>query len=402
MTAVSVILPVYNGAAFVAGAVESALAQTHADREIIAVDDGSTDDTPAVLARFGSAIRVVRIPHSGLSAARNAGIAAAHASVLALLDADDLWEPTCLASGVARLTACDPSVVGVFGGWVLADRSGTPFAHTETIRRGRFGIRELLQFNPFPPSTVLLRRAPVVAAGGFDETLAAVEDWELWLRLTVAGAVFVALEACVCRYRVHDQNWSHDPARMHAGALRAAAKLFDTAALPADLAARRSEVIAHIHARASAGFYAVGRPIDAVGMLRDAIAAWPDILLDDETYWSIICAEQPRGWKATPHQLDLTRGEQHIIAALTRSAEQTRLAPPLRRRAFGRAYRALAQLAVGQRRFDQARAYALRALRSDPVLCADPGTIGPLAKSFVGAKAIDRVRAWRRTVSRRS
>jgi len=88
---VSVVIPAYNAAWCVAKAIESVLVQEGADFEIIVVDDGSTDDTAAVLARYGDAIRVVRQRNQGLSAARNAGIRAAQGEFVAFLDADDWW-----------------------------------------------------------------------------------------------------------------------------------------------------------------------------------------------------------------------------------------------------------------------------------------------------------------------
>ena len=397
MATVSVIVPVYNGAEFVAAALDSALAQTHADAEVIAIDDGSTDATPAVLARFAARVRVLRQTNRGLSAARNAGLAAANGAYVALLDADDTWDPSFLEVALARLAELDESVVGVFAGWVLTDRSGRAFPHTQTIRHGTFAVRDFLRRAPFLPSTVTLRRAAVLAAGGFDEALRATEDWDLWLRLTAAGASFVALERCLCHYRVHEQNWSRDPERMRTGALRTLEKFFANPALPDDLRAERAPAFAHVQARASAQFYAAGRAEEGARALCEAASTWPAILLEDETHWAIVCAEQPIGYKATPQHLDLAQGERRIHGALEHCvASAVGLDRPLQRRAYGRAYRTLAQLAYGQGRMDAARRYAARALRADRSLRTDWGTIGPLVKSLAGPAVIDTLRRWRR------
>ena len=93
MTRLSAVIPVYNDAAHVGFAVESALRQEGADLEVIVVDDGSADDTPQVLRSFGARIRAVRQENRGLPAARNAGIAIASGELLAFLDADDTWDP---------------------------------------------------------------------------------------------------------------------------------------------------------------------------------------------------------------------------------------------------------------------------------------------------------------------
>jgi hypothetical protein len=392
---VTVVMPVYNGADFIAAAIDSALAQTYRDLEIVVVDDGSTDDTPAVLARFGSRIRVIRQPNRGLAAARNAGLAAATGRYAALLDADDVWEAPFVERAVARLEAADESVVGVFSDWLLADRDGHALAGTRHMRRGVFGARDFLRSAPFPPSTLTLRRAPVLAIGGFDETLRAAEDWDLWLRMTAAGGAFLALEQCLCRYRVHEQNWSRDPDRMRIGALAALAKFFASPSLPAELEAERAAAFARVHARASSQLYAVRRAEEGAGALRDAVRAWPLILLEDETHWAIICAEQPAGYTGSPHHLDLARGERCILTALAACLDDGP-DPQLRRRAYGRAYRALSQLAYGQRRMAAARRYVLRALRADRSLWSDWGTVGPWVKSFAGGAAIDTLRRWRR------
>ena len=96
-TLVSVVIPTYNYAHFVTGAVESALAQTYPDREVIVVDDGSTDDTRDRLAPFEGRIRYIHQENQGLSAARNTGIRAARGALVAFLDSDDLWHPEKLA-----------------------------------------------------------------------------------------------------------------------------------------------------------------------------------------------------------------------------------------------------------------------------------------------------------------
>lgn len=102
---VSVIIPAYNGQETIAEAVQSALAQTYRNLEVIVVDDGSTDDTWKVLQSFGDSIRVIRQPNGGLAAARNAGALAAKGELVALMDADDICEPERIAVQVQFLRA---------------------------------------------------------------------------------------------------------------------------------------------------------------------------------------------------------------------------------------------------------------------------------------------------------
>src|SRR5512143_4014499 len=114
---VSVVMPVYNGARYLRQALESALNQTYRPLEIIVVDDGSTDETSAILAEFGSRIRAIRQKNPGSAAARNAALQAAHGEIIAFLDADDLWLPQKLEVQVAYLRA-HPDVELVATRWL--------------------------------------------------------------------------------------------------------------------------------------------------------------------------------------------------------------------------------------------------------------------------------------------
>src|SRR5271156_1944419 len=108
MARVSVIIPVYNGARTISRALESVFHQTFTDYEVVVVDDGSTDDTPSVLAGYGDKIRVVRQANRGLPAARNAAVAASRGELLALIDHDDQRLPQKLQLAVAAMRSPPP------------------------------------------------------------------------------------------------------------------------------------------------------------------------------------------------------------------------------------------------------------------------------------------------------
>ena len=115
MKTISVIIPAYNYARYLAEAIDSALGQTYAPLEVIVVDDASTDDTPRVLAAYGQRIRAIRQPNGGAGAARNTGIAAARGEYVAFLDADDVWLPRKLELQMALFDA-DPALGLIHGG----------------------------------------------------------------------------------------------------------------------------------------------------------------------------------------------------------------------------------------------------------------------------------------------
>jgi glycosyltransferase involved in cell wall biosynthesis len=189
---VSVILPVYNGAAFLGLALESALSQTYRHLEIIAIDDGSTDGTPAILELFAlrdSRIRVLTQANGGVARARNRGIAEARGNFIAPLDADDLWEPTKIDRQMQRMIAARNETGFVYSWWVWIDANGTVLDRSPRWMFEGYTFESLLQINFTGNASVpLFRRHCVEEAGGYNEQLAATgaggcEDWELVLRV---------------------------------------------------------------------------------------------------------------------------------------------------------------------------------------------------------------------------
>lgn len=184
MTTVSVIIPVYNQADFAEEALRSALTQEYRDREIIVVDDGSTDETPEILKRFQNKIKVIRQENRGLSAARNAGIRVAKGKYIGLLDADDIWSPDFLSKMAPLLKSASPNFGAAYCGFFFLDRHGTrmPNAANPVTPQPHFKTR-LRRANFLNVCAVLVRREVYEAEGLFDENLSACEDWDMWLRV---------------------------------------------------------------------------------------------------------------------------------------------------------------------------------------------------------------------------
>lgn len=184
---ISVIIPCYNSAQWVGGAVDSVLAQTKPPHEVIVVDDGSTDDPAATLTKFGNKVRLVTRPNGGLSAARNTGVAEASGDWFLFLDADDHLFPNALEMLAAKAGA---SGSGVVFGFVLQRRNPP----TETRLHSRpyaVGIPPTPARAMFWWTSIATTGCALISArlneeiGGFDENFRQVEDAEYWLRCGV-------------------------------------------------------------------------------------------------------------------------------------------------------------------------------------------------------------------------
>jgi GT2 family glycosyltransferase len=190
---VSVVIPTYNCGEYVCAAVESALAQTHRPIEVIVLDDGSTDDTRERLRAYGGRIKYIYQASRGVSAARNAAIAAAEGDVVALLDADDLCAPRRVERQISLLSA-NPNVGFVACRAPIIDLDGKltgkeysrhgVFAGNEDVVIGRdAALLRYLRDEFILPSTVLMRRSVFDAAGRYDESFRMTEDFDLMLRI---------------------------------------------------------------------------------------------------------------------------------------------------------------------------------------------------------------------------
>jgi glycosyltransferase involved in cell wall biosynthesis len=207
---VSVVIPCFNHAHYLTEAIESVLAQTYPHLEVVVVDDGSTDNTSEVAARYPG-VRLVRQPNQGRSAARNTGIRQTNGDYLIFLDADDRLLPSCVEAGLdcfrrhpecafvsgrARVIACDGSPISERP---HADIDGDPF------------LAMLRHCYVFGTGTVLYRRSVFDQGKGFRTAMAPCEDFDLYLRIARAFPVW-PYDAIVAEYRWHGANTSHQAA----------------------------------------------------------------------------------------------------------------------------------------------------------------------------------------------
>lgn len=213
MKRISVVIPCYNSDAYLAEAIESALSQTYSNKEIVVVDDGSTDNSPAIMSRYGDSILVVRQANSGLPAARNAGIRASTGEWLAFLDADDWWDPTFLEKTARALNAENSALA--YTGW---QNVGAPPPYHEPFVPEDYELSKpsktvrLLRSTGWPVHAALTRRDVLLEAGLFNPVLKCCEDFDLWLRVALTRPI-VRVPEVLAYYRFHPGQMTRNQAR---------------------------------------------------------------------------------------------------------------------------------------------------------------------------------------------
>jgi glycosyltransferase involved in cell wall biosynthesis len=195
---VSIVLATYNQARWLTGAIATVQAQTFADWELLVADDGSTDDTATIAARHAAdpRIRLLPGPHAERCVARNRALAAARGELVAFLDTDDRWHPEKLGQQVAALAARpEAGLCYTIARFVDVEDRPLPIRKPLAARDGDV-FPALVRGNLIILASVVARRAAVLEAGGFDETLPeyGCEDWDLWLRLARRRPVAVVNE----------------------------------------------------------------------------------------------------------------------------------------------------------------------------------------------------------------
>jgi glycosyltransferase involved in cell wall biosynthesis len=232
---VSVIVPVYNGAAHIVETVESVLAQTYTDFELMVVDDGSTDGTAELLRPYRGQIRLIQQSNQGVSAARNNGLQRALGDFVLFLDGDDLLYPDKLKQQVALLEA-DHLLGAVHSGWRLVDEYGRPLRNIRPWQRmPTLTLPDWLQWKPVFLGAMLFRRSWLQRIDGFRTDLRQAEDTDFLLRLSLAGCPMRWLKRITIDYRQHGSGVTQNGRRQAKDMLTVLDDFFSNEVLPPEI-----------------------------------------------------------------------------------------------------------------------------------------------------------------------
>jgi glycosyltransferase involved in cell wall biosynthesis len=256
---ISVIIVTYNYGHFIHEAIKSVFDQTYQDFEIIVVDDGSTDETQAIIQTFADPrLRYIYQENAGQAIALNTGIRNCMGEYVAFLDADDYFLPHRLEDHVKTFDE-RPEVGLAASGVVYINEVGQVTGE----KRPWEGIPQLdletwLFECPTVPSAISVRRNWLEKMGGFDESLPCAIDYNLWVRLAYAGCTSVWVKSLVCAYRIHSNNMTKNTVAFRNGTISALDKFYAMPNLPDRLVALQSQLYSNTYLRSACQEYANG------------------------------------------------------------------------------------------------------------------------------------------------
>lgn len=297
MVVVSVVMPTFNRAEYILEAVHSVLAQTFPALELVIVDDGSTDATPEIIRSVtDSRIRYLRQDHRGVSTALNTGWRAAQGEFIGRLDSDDRWLPELLATLVPRLqTGSNVALAYGRAQWIDAQGNLLPNISGTNEKFPGQTLKSLLYGDFVTPMAVVINKKCLERVGGYDESLRANEDWDLWIRLAEFYR-FVYVDRVLAHYRVHSQNLTHSGSsqnvRVIHDRIRVIEKFYARPKLPPDAVGVKGLAFRNLYHDIALRHLSAGRWRDAWMYFSRAVRAAPNPLaafgraLRDVVYYS--------------------------------------------------------------------------------------------------------------------
>ncbi len=400
---VSVIIPTYNRREMVQEAIDSVLAQTYTDYEIIVVDDGSTDGTGEVLqARYGDRIRYMWQENQGESVARNRGIEMSQGEYIAPLDSDDLWVPERLARQVEVLEA-HSHVVLTFGqiqhinerGRILSE-SKSPKLEVEDLTLQALCLDDRAVVSA--PITSLIKREALIRIGGYDKSIRLGEDYDLLLRLRLHGT-FEFVPKVLGFRRIHQsaQHLDHRAMTLDErlkSITTILIRIFD--ASPQNISGRlRQQALANVYRRNGIMYYATGSPAAGRERLEYAAKLFPSTRWADANFMmskmlDAILFEASLHCEATEETIKKAR------AALSNWPTEIPLSRRQRRLFMGRIYAALGFQSYQRHDRRQTIYSFLQACRHDYTWLFNIGVLSICIEVGIGTQMTNRLRALSR------
>jgi hypothetical protein len=340
MSTVSVIIPAYNQADYLATAVQSVLDQTYPHVEVIVVDDGSTDHTAQVAQSFTDPrVRYVHQVNRGLSGARNTGIRHATGDFITYLDSDDEFLPRKVELCLDAFRV-QPELGFVAGQSVPVNEQGQPIGKLFDQALPE-PLPDLLLGNPLHVGSVMVRREWQTRVGFFDESLRSYEDWDMWLRLALAGCEMGWIDEPVAYYRFHQAQMTRDGRQMTTATFAVLSKFFAQPDLPPAWQGRCNLAYSRAHLRAAAQAYRLPEATaEAQQHMAEATTLDPSLLQNAGEP----LAQHLRAWTDLPKIADPLAFLAHVYANLppALAVMQARRKAELSQVAMGRAFQAYA------------------------------------------------------------
>lgn len=387
MPSISVIIPTYNRVDYLSQALKSVFDQSLRPFEVIVVDDGSNDGTADMVLAWRPEVRYFWQNHKGVSAARNRGLDEARGQVIAWLDSDDLWERGFLSATVSMLAA-EPELDCVYTGLVRIDSEGSllPQSSHKVVHPAQL-YDSLVEHCNIQTSTFVARRECFEQAGRFDTNFDICEDYDMFLRLAKVCRI-AGIPHPLIRYRVHAQNTVSDPGAFCRFRLALTEKHFgkpegDPETWPHEK--RR----AHAYAFIAAALKCIenAKPETGWQYMEYAFLTWPGLADRVDTFYELICGDQPGGYRGHVAKLDIEGNGAKMLDWLEGLFLCTKPAlDPMRCRAFGNAHLALAMLHDQAGDWDAARRHLVEGVRSSPGLLASRPVLRRLLKLFAGQR----------------
>lgn len=253
---VSIIIPTYNRADLLRQTVDSVLAQTYPHIEIIVINDGSSDHTEEIMRAYGERVRYVKQENQGGSAAANHGYYLSQGEYICFLDHDDLFAPTKIAEQVSAMEA-DPSVGLCHCAYDLIDIHGERVGFSGVLPDQNF-LEELIVSDFLWASAPLIRRNCLEDVGLWDTEIYGA-DWDLWLRIAIAGYGFHCIQTSLGAYRIYTNSMMSNIDAVNAGHFEIIERTFANPRLPEALRGRKTSVLAQAHFQAACWYYRDGR-----------------------------------------------------------------------------------------------------------------------------------------------